>query len=192
MAETSLASRPLRTDSRGRLQKMIRDKSLLRGKAFKLSSGEESAYFFNMKMTMLDPEGANLIADLILDRPELKEVKAIGGLVMGAVPIISVVSARSYGTRHPIPAFFVRKELKGHGTNKIIEGHLESGTSVMLLDDVTTTGESVMTAVRAARNAGAIVDTVITVVDRLEGAEGNLSRDGIRLIALFTRRDFES
>jgi orotate phosphoribosyltransferase len=112
-------------------------------------------------------------------------------MVMGAVPIVSVVSARSYYTDHRIPAFFVRKELKGHGTNKLIEGYLKPGTKVMFVDDVTTTGGSVMRAIQAARNIGCHVDKVITVVDRLEGAKENLAREGIELIPLFTRRDFE-
>jgi len=193
MAATPFAAHAAQQDdSRGRLCELIREKSLLRDGAFKLSSGEESNYFFNMKMTMLDPEGANLIADMILARPEIKGVDAIGGVAMGAVPIVSVVSARSYYTDHKIPAFFVRKEIKGHGTNKLIEGYLKPGTKAMFVEDVTTTGSSAMLAIRAARAAGCHVDHVVTVVDRLEGARENLLREGINLLALFTRVDFET
>jgi orotate phosphoribosyltransferase len=179
-----------KADGYARLRDLIHEKSLLRGDAFKLSSGQTTSYFFNMKTTMLDPEGSNLIADAILNRLAGEKVDAIGGMALGAVPIVSVVCAKSFATGRPIPAFFVRKELKGHGTDQLIEGHLKTGSRAILVDDVTTTGSSVMRAVRAARKVGCQVDTVITVVDRLEGAEQNLRLEGIRLVPLYTRIDF--
>jgi orotate phosphoribosyltransferase len=174
-----------------RLRDIIYRNSLLRGDSFKLSSGQTTNYFFNMKTTMLDPEGANLIADAILEQLASEQVDAIGGMALGAVPIVSVVSAKSLATGRPVPAFFVRKELKGHGTDQRIEGLLKAGTRAILVDDVTTTGASVMKAVTAARDFGCHVDTVITVVDRLEGAEENLRLEGVRLVPLYTRKDFE-
>ena len=191
MAVTALRQNYSSGNSVDRLREIIRTKSLMRGDSFNLSSGETSDYFFNMKMTMLDPEGANLIAEIILDCPELEGATSIGGLEMGAVPIVSVVSARSFYTTRAIPAFFVRKERKGHGTNLLIDGYLKADTRVVLVDDVTTTGGSVMKAIDAARGAGCTVDTVITVVDRLEGAKNNLRQKGIQLVALYTRADFE-
>src|SRR3546814_11554642 len=96
-----------------------------------------------MKKSMLDPEGANLIADLILDHLAQDKVEYIGGLVMGSVPIVSVVCAKShFPPHHPLRAFFVRKEAKQHGTQKLIDGHLEDYSNVVLFDDVTTTGGS--------------------------------------------------
>jgi orotate phosphoribosyltransferase len=177
---------------RDRLREIIRDRSLRRGGEFTLSSGEVSEYFFDMKKTMLDPEGANLIASEMLLLNELSKADAIGGLVMGAVPIVSVVCARSHYTDRPLPAFFVRKERKGHGTQQLIDGHLNRDSRVVLVDDVTTTGGSLLKAVEAARAEGCEVDTVVTVVDRLEGARENLAKNGIKLIALFTRADFEN
>jgi len=192
MAVTALVRHARSTERpRDRLLAIIREKSLLKGEDFKLSSGETSKYFFNMKKTMLDPEGANLIADLILALPELESASAIGGLVMGAVPIVSVVCARSWDTERRLPAFFVRKERKGHGTNSLIEGYLVSKTRVVLVEDVTTTGGSVLKAIEAVRDSGATVDTVVTVVDRMEGAERKLAEHGIKLVALYTRADFE-
>jgi len=179
---TSAAQDPLWT--------MIRDKSLRSDGPFKLSSGEMSSYLFDMKKTMMDPEGANLIAEEILRRPELANADAIGGLVMGAVPIISVVCAKSYYTPKKIPGFFVRKEAKGHGTRKLIDGYLEPGMRAVMIDDVTTTGGSTLKAVHAARDLGCIVDTVISIVDRLEGATENLAKEGVTLVALYTRSDF--
>ncbi len=191
MAVTALVSEisPVERASH-RLWEIIKEKSLRRGETFKLSSGEESSFFFDMKMTMLDPEGANLIAELILDRPEVAKANAVGGLEMGAVPIVSVVCAKSfYGKK--IPAFFVRKEKKGHGTNQLIDGNLEAGWHVVLVDDVTTTGGSVLKAVRAARDRGCFVDAVVTVVDRMQGARENLASENVNLVALFQRSDFE-
>ena len=155
-----------------------------------LSSGEKSKYFFDMKATMLDPEGANLIAELILAQPEVAQADAIGGLEMGAVPLVSVVCALSLATK-PIPAFFVRKKQKEHGTKALIEGNLKDRQRVVLVDDVTTFGNSVFKAIHAVQERRCTVTAVITVVDRMQGAEAKLAKAGIRLIPLFTRRDFE-
>ena len=174
-----------------RLLEIIREKSLLEGQDFKLSSGRHSNFFFDMKMTMLDPEGSNLIADRILKELAGKEVNAIGGLEMGAVPIVSAVCAKSYYVDRQIPAFFVRKKTKGHGTNLIVDGYLEPGMKVALVDDVTTTGGSVLKAVDAAKGKGCTVVVVITVVDREEGASENMKQNGIKFVPLYTRSDFE-
>ena len=129
-----------------------------------------------MKVTTLDPEGSNLIADLILGKISSDNVDYIGGLEMGADPIIVGVSLKSYVSGRPIRGFFVRKEAKQHGTRQLIERELTSGSQVLMVDDVTTTGGSVMKAVNAVRNVGCVVDKVITVVDREEGASENLRR----------------
>lgn len=188
MAAVALARPPSDSGTNWeRLREIIARESFRQG-SFRLSSGKLSRFFFDMKKTMLHPEGANLIADAILDKLE-DDVDGIGGLVMGAVPIVAVVCAKSY-QRRPIKAFFVRKEAKDHGTGEQIDGYAEKGTRVVLVDDVTTTGGSVLMAVKAARQRGCAVDTVITVVDRCEGAEAALDAEGIRLIPLFKRTDF--
>jgi orotate phosphoribosyltransferase len=172
-----------------RLREIIRTESLLVGGDFKLASGERSQIFFNMKKTMLDPEGANLLGDLILDLLREDGAKFIGGLAVGAVPLVTIVVVKSWPGQ-PIRAFFVRREQKGHGTNQTIDGYVEDGSRVVMFDDVTTTGGSVMEAVRAVRERGCKVSKVITIVDRLEGARDNLAREGITLVPLFTRHDF--
>lgn len=192
MAAPALARHAYEASPEDALREIIRTKSYRKDQSFKLSSGVASPYFFDMKRTMLDPEGATLIADIVAGRPELKGAKAIGGLAMGAVPIVSVVCARSFERGEPIPGFFVRRERKGHGTDKKIDGcDLREGDRVVLVDDVTTTGGSVMLAINAAREVGCVVDTVITLVDRLEGAKENLRAEGIELVAIFTRDDFD-
>jgi orotate phosphoribosyltransferase len=171
-----------------RLAAIIKAKSLLRG-TFTLVSGAVSDYYLDMKPTTFDPEGAALVADLVfaLLRHE-PVVEGIGGLELGAVPIIAAVCARSWPER-PIDGFVVRKERKDHGTTRRIEGNFRARSTVVLFDDVTTKGGSVMQAARAVREQGASVTKVITLVDRLEGAAANLRREGIALEPLFTTKD---
>ena len=170
-----------------RLFEIIRSKSLLRGH-FKLASGATSNYYLDMKPTTLHPEGISLIADIIYGRLLKEKVDAIGGLELGAVPIIAAVSQRSWPER-PIDGFIVRKEKKGHGTDKKIDGNFIPDSDVILFDDVTTKGGSVLQAVRAVRERGARVRKVITVVDRLEGARQNLANEGVELVPILTTRE---
>jgi orotate phosphoribosyltransferase len=173
------------------LRDIISEKSLIRDQSFKLSSGADSSYFFNMKMTMLDPEGSNLIADAMLDILGTLEFSSVGGMAVGSVPLVSSIATKSLLRSRNYPAFFVRKEVKDHGVQTKIDGHITPNSKVVLVEDVTTTGGSIMRAVEAVREIGCAVDTVLTVVDRLEGARENLSAERIRLIPLFTRVDFE-
>jgi orotate phosphoribosyltransferase len=179
---------------RQRLIGRITSRSLLRGGQIKLVSGAQSSFYFNMKPTAFDPEGAALIAELVLAEAVRDGAELVGGLEMGAVPIVACVSQLSFIRGRPIAGFFVRKAAKEHGTRKIVEGLPEglavAGRRALLVDDVTTTGGSVLHAVEAAREAGAEVKTVVTIVDRLEGAEANLAEHDLRLIALTTARDY--
>jgi orotate phosphoribosyltransferase len=174
--------------AKARLLEIIKAKSLLLGE-FKLVSGAISNYYLDMKPTMFDPEGAHLVAELVCDLiADERDVEAIGGLELGAVPIIVAVCARSWHGR-PVAGFVVRKEIKDHGTEQKIDGNFTPGSTVILFDDVTTKGGSVMKAVRAVRARGARVAKIITLVDRLEGARENLGKEGIELVALYTTRD---
>jgi orotate phosphoribosyltransferase len=174
--------------AKARLLEIIKAKSLLLGE-FKLVSGAVSNYYLDMKPTMFDPEGAHLVAELVCDLiADERDVEAIGGLELGAVPIIVAVCARSWHGR-PVAGFVVRKEIKDHGTEQKIDGNFKPGSTVILFDDVTTKGGSVMKAVRAVRARGARVAKIITLVDRLEGASENLGKEGIELVALYTTRE---
>jgi len=174
--------------AKARLLEIIKAKSLLLGE-FKLVSGAVSNYYLDMKPTMFDPEGAHLVAELVCDLiADERDVEAIGGLELGAVPIIIAVCARSWHGR-PVAGFVVRKEIKDHGTEQKIDGNFKPDSTVILFDDVTTKGGSVMRAVRAVRGRGARVAKIITMVDRLEGAGENLGKEGIELVALYTTRD---
>lgn len=171
-----------------RLGAIIRRASLLREGEFRLTSGRTSNFFIDLKKTMLDPEGASLLADLLFDRIKDEQVDCIGGMETGAIPIVATLCMRSWPDK-PIKGFFIRKESKGHGTDQRVDGLLESGSRVILCEDVTTTGGSAMRAVDEVRQAQCAVIKVITVVDRSEGAAENFRRAGIRFEALFDRCD---
>lgn len=176
--------------SKARLRQIIEEQSLLSGKEFTLSSGKASTIFFDLKRTMLNPEGANLLAEEVLRILEQEDVHNVGGLEMGAVPLVSQLCMKSHG-RYLLNTFFVRKQPKKHGAKELVDGHLEDGSEAIVLDDVVTTGGSVLQAVEAARSRGCHVSKVIAIVDRLEGARENLEAHGLELISLFDRNDFE-
>lgn len=189
------AAEPNHTPQAGtlaRLTALIAGRSLLTGGQFTLASGRQSALFFDMKPSMLDPEGANLIAREVLARIPLGTADAVGGLALGAVPIVAVVSALSAETPQPLQGFFVRKEAKDHGTARRVEGNLQPGSRAVILEDVTTTGGSALLAAAAVREAGAEVVKVITIVDRLEGAAAAFADAGITFEAILTRQNFQA
>jgi orotate phosphoribosyltransferase len=174
---------------RQRLLSIIARRSVLRGE-FRLTSGRSSNFFIDLKKTMFDPEGAALLADLLFEMIRTDDVDCIGGMETGAIPLVAALCLRSWPEK-PLAGFFIRKEAKGHGTDQRIDGLLNPEARVILFEDVTTTGGS---ALRAAHEAGrnqCTILKVITVVDRLEGAEENFRSAGIPFEALFTRSDFD-
>jgi orotate phosphoribosyltransferase len=178
--------------ARNRAFQIVKEKSYREGN-FVLVSGKTSQFYLDMKPTMFDPEGAHLLAELIIDH--LKQVPdrvdLVGGLAMGAVPLVSAVAALSATKPKKLPAFVVRKQVKDHGTKKVIEtGEDLKGKNVVVLDDVTTTGESAMYAVEAARQAGANVVLVLSMVDREEGAVEFYKSKGIPFRWLFRLSEF--
>jgi orotate phosphoribosyltransferase len=174
---------------RERLLGIIRRRSLLQSRDFVLASGRSSSFFFDMKRTMFDPEGASLAADLLFERIKDEDVDHIGGLETGAIPIVAALCMMSWPEK-PINGFFVRKEMKGHGTDQRVDGLLESGAKVILFEDVTTTGGSVMQAAAEVRRRDCTILKIIAIVDRLEGADQTFRNAGIEFESLFTWRDF--
>jgi orotate phosphoribosyltransferase len=185
------ASAPLSDLSRKRerLLAIIRSRSLLQDREFRLTSGRSSTFFIDLKKTMFDPEGAVLLADLLFDQIKGEDVDYIGGMEAGGIPIVAILGMRSWPEK-PLKGFFVRKAAKGHGTDQRIEGLIERGAKVILFEDVTTTGGSAMEVVDQARQLDCQIVKVISVVDRLEGAAENFRQAGIEFEALFTWRDF--
>lgn len=185
------SKRPTSIELRNRLYEIIKEKSFSRG-TVTLSSGQQSGFYFDMKPTMLDPEGAKKLAQLILHRLKDTAVERIGGLELGAVPLVAPIGIESFLQGRSIPGFLVRKKIKDHGTQRKIEGEDISGKNVVILEDVTTTGESAMMAVRAAQEAGANVLLVLTIVDREDGADQTFAKAGIPFLKLFTASEFLS
>lgn len=179
---------------RNRLIEIVNKRSFSTGGETKLVSGRSTTFYFNMKPTMLDPEGGHLIATLILDTLEGSDIDLIGGLEMGAVPLAVAVAVSSQIKGWPLRAFFVRKQAKEHGAKKLVEGLAPGeslqGKRIVVLEDVTTTGGSAMKAIEALKGEGAIIDRVITVVDRLEGAADTFKTAGVPFSALLTVADF--
>ena len=175
---------------RDRLRDIIVEKSYrFRPEGFKLASGRISQFFFNLKPTMLDPEGINLLADLLIEDLRKEGIRCIGGPVMGAVPLVDALSVKSFGV-FELATFFVRKEAKDHGVKQKIDGTLLDNSEVAVIDDVVTTGGSVQIAVDAARERGCTVNRAWVVIDREEGAAERLQEQGIGLRSLFKRSDF--
>ncbi len=179
--------------SRARLAEIIRKRSFGRGE-ITLASGRKSDFYFNLKPTMLDPEGAALLAELTYEALKDDNLDYVGGLEMGAVPLAGALAQLSWMKGHPIAAFFVRKKPKEHGAKLSIEGltKIESleGRRVVIVEDVTTTGESALKAVEAAREAGAHIALVLTMVDREEGASETFARAGLPFRWLFRASEF--
>ena len=152
--------------------------------SFTLSSGQQSRYYFDGRLLSLHPEGAYLIGKALL--PILEEVgaQAIGGSTLGADPMVAAVILTSYLEGRSLPAFIVRKEPKAHGTGQQVEGHLESGSRVAIVDDVCTTGGGLFQAITAAEASGCSVVKVIAVLDRLQGGSDELRRRGYDFASL--------
>ncbi|ODA67910.1 Orotate phosphoribosyltransferase [Methyloligella halotolerans] len=179
---------------RARLMEIIRERSYAFGVSVTLASGRQSNTYFNMKPTMLHPEGAFLSAALLLDEISKLDADYVGGLELGAVPIAAAVTARSFALGHPLPALIMRKKAKDHGTRQRLEGltadeSLE-GKRIVVVEDVTTSGGSALQAVEAVREMGGKVEHVVTVLDREEGATEALKEHGIALISIFQQTDF--
>lgn len=172
------------------LKKLILEKSYRKG-TFKLSSGKESDFYIDGKQTTLSAEGAylcgKLIFDIIKEHPE--KIEAVGGMTLGADPLVTAVSLTSFLEKSPIPAFIVRKESKKHGTEAYIEGqkNIPQKAMVALLEDVVTTGGTLLKVIERVEAQGYKVGLVITIVDRQEGGAETLANQGYPLKAIFTR-----
>lgn len=153
--------------------------------SFPLSSGSTSTYYINTKYVTLDPHGIKLVGQVILDLIRDENVEAIGGLAMGANPIVTAVARQSYDEEMPIPAFVVRN------VDCWIEGPLpdHEGVRVAIVDDVVTSGASILTAAKAAESRGCQIVKLLALVDRLEGGREAIEEAGYDYVAVFTKHD---
>lgn len=180
----------MQRDTREELRTLLQQRSVLRG-SFTLASGRVSPYYLDCKLTTLaSPRGLALASELILDRVCAIRPRpdAIGGLTIGAAPLsIGVSQLAWHRLGWSLPVFVVREGRKAHGTERRVEGELRAGWRVVIVDDVMTTGNSVLTAIGAAQEAGASIARVIVLVDREEGA-GDTLKD-YEVERLFTYKD---
>jgi orotate phosphoribosyltransferase len=177
---------------RERLLELLRDRSFERKKVI-LASGRESDFFIDCKQTVLTAEGHALAGELMLDAAlAVGPFDAIAGVELGGCPLASAASLTSFLRGTPKDAVYVRKEAKDHGSKRQLEGNirLPPGASLVILEDVTTTGGSTLAAVAKLRGVGYVVSSVVALVDRLEGGREAIEAEGLRFSAIYTRRDF--
>lgn len=179
------------TDTRNALHKLLIERSLIFG-PITLSSGKQSNHYFDCRRTTLDGEGAWLVGELVFQAirklPELPS--AVGGLTMGADPIVTATTLRARENGVKLNGFYVRKEAKKHGTGNAIENVPTPGSRVVVVEDVVTAGGSILKAIDAAESSGCEVLAAICIIDRLEGGGDMLRARVPRYVPLFTLDDF--
>ncbi len=173
-----------------RLARILIEKSYKEGD-FTLSSGRKSDYYFDCRVTALHPEGSWLIGTLFNKLLADVDIKGVGGMTLGADPLVSATTVISHEQGRPLAGLLVRKEAKGHGTGQYVEGlgNFEKGDKVAMVEDVVTTGGSLLKACTRVADAGLEIVTVCTILDRQEGGREILQDNGYTLLALFTREE---
>ena len=177
--------------ARQELLDLILEVSFRRGK-IRLASGKESDFYVDMRPTLMRPSGVALAGRLVYEKlGSGPPVDAVGGMAVGAVPLVTAVlaAAAAQDPATALQGFFVRKEVKGHGTGRRIEGNFASGQTVALVEDTVTTGGSTLAALDLVEEAGGKVVRVLCIVDRGEGAQAAFAERGIELESLFARAD---
>jgi orotate phosphoribosyltransferase len=156
---------------------LLVEKAYLEGD-FVLTSGKHSDHYFDCKRVTLDAEGLAVASELLVEKLRTAGIGTIGGLTIGADPIVAGVVALSWRLGYPVQGFIVRKEPKKHGTSKWIEGSVGPGAHVAIVDDVVTSGGSIIKAVNSARIEGLEPVIAYAIVDREEGGAENIEREG--------------
>lgn len=156
---------------------------------FRLASGKMSQFYIDCKTTTLTPEGLVLIGEVIFERIKGLPIQAVGGLEFGAIPLALATSIHAFHKGVAIRPFVVRKQAKDRGLKKAIEGQLNTGDSVVVLEDVVTTGASSLLAAERLRDAWINVDHILAIVDRAEGGSEAIAQAGLDLVSIFTLDD---
>ena len=171
------------------LIQLVRERALKFGD-FTLASGKKAGYYLDGKQITLDSFGARLVAEGILNLLGEPLPQAVGGMAIGADPITAAVITMAGVRGLPLKGFLVRKEAKGHGTQRYVEGPVTAGESVAIVEDVVTTGGSSLLAIERAEAVGLRVTQVVAIIDRLEGGAAAFAERGYKLVSLLTIRDF--
>ncbi|OAG28226.1 orotate phosphoribosyltransferase [Thermodesulfatator autotrophicus] len=179
------------TDARQRLFELLFERSFLyRPEGFRLASGKISPYYLDCKKTTLCAKALPLIGKLMWEEVKKFLPDAVGGLTLGADPLVTAVCFQAGLEGTPLEGFIVRKEAKGHGTQNYIEGAVKEGMKTVILEDVVTTGGSSLKAVTKAKDAGLEVLAVVALVDREEGGFEAIKAQGLQLISLYKIKEF--
>lgn len=178
------------SEHKRKLAKILYEKSYKEGD-FLLSSGKRSDYYFDCRVTALSAEGSWLIGNLFNDLLADIAVKGVGGMTLGADPLVSATTVVSWQRQRPLAGLLVRKEAKGHGTGQYVEGlaNFSIGDEVAMLEDVVTTGGSLLKACARVQACGLKIAAVCAILDRQEGGREALAEAGYNLLALFTRKE---
>jgi orotate phosphoribosyltransferase len=178
---------PFPVQARERLKELYLARAVSFG-AFTLASGKTSSYYINSKKVLFHSEAVALLGELLFQATSDLSIQAIGGLEVGAIPMATAAAMSYHQHGRSIEGFFGRKEVKGHGSKQRVEGDVKAGDRVAVIDDVLTTGGSVVQAIAEVEKVGAKVERVVCIVDRLQGAREALVNYDFR--PLFTIRDF--
>lgn len=172
------------------LIELMREKKALEFGNFTLASGKQARFYLDCRKITLDSKGVNLVAAGMLDKLGDDLPDAVGGMAIGADPITAAVIMLSGQQNRPLKGFIVRKEAKAHGKGQAVEGPVQPGERVVILEDVVTTGGSSLQAIEQAEAFGLQVEGIIAIIDRLEGGAQAFQQRGYQLESLLTVRDF--
>lgn len=175
------------TSERQQLLKLLAERSVRRGR-FVLASGKLSDLYVDARTTTMSPEGLALIGPMVIQTIRAKRLKidSVGGLTLGADPVAYSIAMASYSSPPLIRVFSVRKDIKAHGTGKLIEGGFQAGDNTLVVEDVITTGASALRAIDTIREADGHIKMVLALVDREDGGREAIEREGYPVISLFT------
>jgi orotate phosphoribosyltransferase len=171
------------------LKELIRTKALKFGE-FTLASGKTANYYLDCRQITLDAQGAKLVGAGMLEQLASDLPELVGGMAIGADPITAAILTLAGVDNKPLRGVMVRKEAKLHGTGKLVEGPYQPGESIVIVEDVVTTGGSSLTAIERCEEVGLKVKRVLAIIDRLEGGREAFAARGYELTTLFTIRDF--
>src|SRR5262245_3520701 len=178
---------PSMPNSHARLLELFKSRAVFFGQ-FTLASGKQSSHYINSKKAIFNAEAVWLLGDVLYQMTRDLNLQAIGGPEVGAIPMACAAAMRYHEQGQSIEAFYVRKQAKAHGSREMVEGVLRPGDRVAVVDDVLTTGGSVLQAIQEIERMGAKIVAVLCIVDRLEGAREALAR--YPFLPIFTVRDF--
>ena len=168
---------------------LFRERALKFGD-FTLASGKKAKYYLDGKQITLHSRGLKLVSEGLLELLDSGEIDAVGGMSIGADPIVAGVLSAAADAGKDLLGFLVRKESKGHGTNKFVEGPVQPGMKVAIVEDVVTTGGSSLLAIERVEEFGCEVTQVISIIDRMEGGRKNFQEKGYKFQSLLTIEDF--